>query len=87
MKITDVRAVSIEVEAAPATKPRVPRLSEVPEMVNPMHRYPEITRAEWYPSFTQKAACVITVEDGTWGLGTTMYSCLLYTSPRPRARG
>ena len=74
MKITDVRAVSIEVEAAPATKPRVPRLSEVPEMVNPMHRYPEITRAEWYPSFTQKAACVITVEDGTWGLGTTMYS-------------
>ena len=74
MKIVDVRAVQIRLAATPSTKSRVPRLTEGHGMVSPMHRYPEFTSADWSPQFGEKAVCVITAEDGTWGFGMTMHS-------------
>lgn len=73
MKIVDVRAVPITHTAIPSTKPRVPRVADTPEMVTPMHRYPEHAERPFHLG-GEKAACVITAEDGTWGFGMTMYS-------------
>jgi len=42
------------------------------EIANPMSRYPRFKaqRSLWMPGW-KTAACVVTAEDGTWGLGTT----------------
>lgn len=44
------------------------------EIANPMSRYPEYKprRSLWTPGF-KTVACVVTAEDGTWGLGATGY--------------
>ena len=40
---------------------------------SPMARYPELKRSAWSNRW-QRAACVVTAEDGTWGFGLTNHS-------------
>ena len=69
MKIKEIRASAIDMTPRPTTRPRVPR-QESNGFVSPMNRYPEFGRAAWSNPWT-RVACVVTAEDGTWGLGIT----------------
>ncbi len=76
MKIKEIRAVPVVFPPAPESKvkPRRPSWVEGTEVANPMSRYPKykphrsLWRAPWHA-----VACVVTAEDGTWGLGMTGY--------------
>ena len=71
MKIKEIRAAAIDVTPRPKTPPRVPR-REVPGFVSPMSRYPDFPRTRWASHWT-RTACVVTAEDGTFGLGLTIH--------------
>ncbi|HVC34059.1 MAG TPA: mandelate racemase/muconate lactonizing enzyme family protein [Chloroflexota bacterium] len=71
MKIKEVRAAAVDVTPRPTTPPRVPRQT-VNGFVSPMSRYPEMPRSRW-ASRWKRTACVVTAEDGTWGLGLTTH--------------
>jgi L-rhamnonate dehydratase len=74
MKITEIRAVAVDIAPKPRTKPRVQKQA-VPDLGGPMARYPELRRAEWMPGRRWKrTACLVTAEDGTFGLGLTLFS-------------
>ena len=75
MKIKEIRAATIRLpEETSDTKPRRPSWAESATLANPMSRYPkyEAHRSLWRPSWEQ-VACLVTAEDGTWGLGMTAY--------------
>jgi len=75
MRIREIRAALVDITPRPKTKPRAPRLAEGGEFISPMSRYPEFRerRASWSASPKWKrAACVVTAEDGTWGMGLTI---------------
>ena len=76
MKIKEVRAVAVDIAPRPVTTPRVPRLDDVPDWVSPMARYPEFRKSDWRAGGGRwsRTACVVTAEDGTWGLGLTQFS-------------
>jgi L-rhamnonate dehydratase len=77
MKIKEIRALPIDITPQPKTEPRVPRVAEAGIAVSPMLRYAEYgrNRAAWAPGqHWKRVACVVTAEDGTWGLGLTLYS-------------
>lgn len=69
MKIKEIRAVAVDLTPEQTTAPRVPKL-ETDGFISPMARYPEFNRAGWNANWT-RTACVVTAEDGTWGLGIT----------------
>lgn len=69
MKIKAIHAAAVNVTPKPKTPTRVPRQT-VNGFVSPMARYPEIPRSRWAGHWT-RTACVVTAEDGTWGLGLT----------------
>jgi L-rhamnonate dehydratase len=71
MKIQSIRATMIDLKPRSTTTPRVPR-QEVDGFVSPMARYPEFRRTDW-ASRWKRTACVVTAEDGTWGLGVTVH--------------
>ena len=76
MKIKEIRAASIRFpEIATASRPRRPSWAEGAEVANPMSRYPKFKalRSSWRPPWEQ-TACVVTAEDGTWGVGLTTHS-------------
>ena len=54
---------------------RRPSWADSTEVANPMSRYPRYKRHRglWAPSWPP-LACVVTAEDGTWGLGMTTHS-------------
>jgi L-rhamnonate dehydratase len=68
VKIKEIRAATIDLRPRPTTRPRVPKL-QTEGFVSPMARYPEFRRADWTARWT-RTACVVTAEDGTWGLGS-----------------
>lgn len=70
MKIKEIRAVAVNIKPQPKTKPRVERMSDA-TFVGPMERYPEFVKADWTNPWGN-IACVVTAEDGTWGLGLTV---------------
>ncbi len=72
MKIKDIRAVAVNISPAQKTEPRVPKLS-TDGFISPMARYSEFKRSGWNPNWT-RAACVVTAQDGTWGVGFTNHS-------------
>ena len=72
MKIKSVRAAAIDLAVHPRTQPRVPKLA-TEGFISPMARYPDFKRSDWGSGWT-RAACVVTAEDGTWGLGFTVHS-------------
>jgi L-rhamnonate dehydratase len=76
MKIKEIKAAAIRLpEPARKTKPRRPSWAEGAEVANPMSRYPKYKplRRLWMPHWEQ-VACIVTAEDGAWGLGMTGYS-------------
>lgn len=73
MKIKDVRAVAVDIRPPMKTTPRVPKL-DVPGWVSPMRRYPEFGRSEINAQSWKRTACVVTAEDGTFGIGITNHS-------------
>ena len=73
MEITEVRAFPIDTKPSPTTQPRVPRRSDAPPIVSPLHRYADLPSA-WPPHRWSNTACIVTAEDGTWGFGLGMHS-------------
>ena len=75
MKIKEIRAAAVDISPTPRTPSRVPR-REVPDWVSPMMRYPEVRKSDWSGGggSWRRTACVVTAEDGTWGLGFTQFS-------------
>jgi len=71
MNIKEIRAVAVDITPHPRTTPRVPRQT-VNGFVSPMARYPELPRSSWGNRW-KRTACVVTAEDGTWGLGLTTH--------------
>lgn len=69
MQIRSVRAATVDVTPRPATSPRVPRQA-TGGFVSPLARYPELPRARWTAPW-RRCACLVTADDGTWGLGLT----------------
>ena len=71
MNISSVRAVPIRLAPNPTTPPRVAKDPAGGHFVSPMDRYtydkPGRSWAEGWP----RTACVVTADDGTWGLGFT----------------
>ena len=72
MKIKSVKAVSVDLAPSPRTTPRAPK-QQVPDWVSPMMGYSEFSKADWNAPWG-RTACVVTAEDGTWGLGITVNS-------------
>ena len=74
MKITDIRAVRLEVppsETPPQGSLRAGWAKDA-EVANPMSRYARFKRHRnlWTPKWGD-VWCKVTLEDGTWGLGHT----------------
>jgi len=78
MRIKEIRALAIDITPQPKTPPRVPRVPGAAGFVAPMGRYADYTQdqrtrfagaARW-----KRAACIVTAEDGTWGMGLTILS-------------
>jgi len=77
MKIKEIRAFAIDLKPNIKTKPRVPRRKDTPAWVSPVMRYPEFRfrKSDWMADQRwNRTACVVTAEDGTWGLGLTYFS-------------
>ena len=72
MRIKSIKAVAVDLRPNPTTAPRVPR-QQVPDWVSPMMGYSEFSKADWSAPWG-RTACVVTAEDGTWGLGITTNS-------------
>ena len=73
MKIKSIKAIAVNLSPNPKTQPRVELDANGGYFVNPMDRYKYDIK---YRSGTNwnRVACVVTAEDGTWGLGTTIHS-------------
>ena len=71
MKIKDIRAAAIDIKPQPKTIPTSPKLVNE-GFATPMSRYPDFRRANWTTGW-QQTACIVTAEDGTWGLGLTVH--------------
>lgn len=71
MKIKEIRAAAIDIAPRPTTQPRVPK-QPIAGFGSPMARYPDIRRASWSNPW-HRTACVVTAEDGTFGLGITTH--------------
>src|SRR5437764_463607 len=75
MKITDVRAVKIEIpDRQEQTVGRTRSWAHEAEVANPMSRYPRYKRHRglWRPKWAE-VWCRVTLEDGTWGLGQSAH--------------
>ena len=74
MKIKSIKAIPVDLRPTPTSKPRVQRDPNGGYFVSPMDRYKyEIPERSWQADWT-RTACVVTAEDGTWGLGITLAS-------------
>ena len=73
MKIKSIKAIAVNLSPNPKTQPRVELDANGGYFVSPMDRYKYDIK---YRSSTNwnRVACVVTAEDGTWGLGTTIHS-------------
>lgn len=71
MKIREIRAAAIDITPRPTTQPRVPK-QPTEGFGSPMARYPDIRRAAWSNPW-RRTACVVTADDGTFGLGITTH--------------
>ena len=76
MKIKSVRTLPIDITPRPTTPPRAEPRHD-PAFVSPTWRYPEFREAgrsrSPHARWT-RLACIVTAEDGTWGLGLTIIS-------------
>jgi len=72
LKIKEIRAAVVDLTPEGKTEPRVPEL-KTDGFTSPMARYPDFKQGDWNPGWG-RVACVVTAEDGTWGLGLTTHS-------------
>ena len=74
MKIKEVRAAQIDIAPKPKSKPRAPKLAEAVGIASPLGRYSTPSRppSSWSATW-KRTACVVTADDGTWGLGISLY--------------
>jgi L-rhamnonate dehydratase len=76
MKITEIRAVRVNLPAREAkSTPRRPSWGTNDEVANPMSRFPKVKRHRslWNNPGWEEVYCKVTLEDGTWGLGSTSH--------------
>ena len=76
MKIKEFVAFPVELPGgAPDAPARRPSSAQSTEIAGPMSRYSRYKRphSHWRPNWPA-LACVVTAEDGTWGLGLTTHS-------------
>src|SRR5262245_35152136 len=75
MKITEIRTMRLNMPPQPPAKSlaRRPSWAEEAEVANPMSRFPKVKRHRslWLPNKWESVWCKVTLEDGTWGLGST----------------
>ena len=69
MKIKSIKAIAVNLSPKPKTQPRVELDPKGGYFVNPMDRYKYDPKYRSGTNWT-RVACVVTAEDGTWGLGT-----------------
>ena len=76
MKIKEIRAVPIELRPNMKTQPRVPMIENAPDWVSPMLRYAEYQKSNLAAGGGNwsRTACIVTADDGTWGLGLGLFS-------------
>ena len=69
MKIKEIRAAAVTLTPPMKTEPRVPAIPGAGHFTSPMARYEsEFPNRSWTEGWG-RAACVVTAEDGTWGVG------------------
>lgn len=69
MKIKEIRAAAVTLTPPMKTEPRVPAIPGAGHFTSPMARYEnEFPNRNWSEPW-DRAACVVTAEDGTWGVG------------------
>ena len=74
MKIKSIKAVPVDLSPGPTTPARVQPDPNGGYFVSPMDRYKyDIPERNWQAEWT-RTACIVTAEDGTWGLGITLAS-------------
>jgi len=71
MKIKEIRAAAIDISPKLVTQPRVPKVP-TEGIGSVMARYPDVKRATWGNPW-KRTACVVTADDGTFGLGITTH--------------
>ena len=72
MKIKSIKAVEINLNPAPTTPPRAHQPASKLVTTRPLDRYS--ARSQFgFPVLRERAAVVITAEDGTWGFGITIH--------------
>jgi len=69
MKIKSVKAFPINVSPTPTTMPRVEEDPNRGYFASPMDRYASDRPGRTWSDSWNKVACVVTADDGTWGLG------------------
>ncbi len=74
MKIKSIKAIPVNLAPIPKTKPRVAPDLDGGYFVSPMDRYKYDSPGRTWTANWNKAACIVTAEDGTWGLGITVAS-------------
>ena len=74
MKIKSIKAIPVNLAPIPKTKPRVAPDPNAGYFVSPMDRYKYDSPGRTWKDPWTKAACIVTAEDGTWGLGITVGS-------------
>ncbi len=76
MKIKEIRAFKIKLpeDNLSNSNEKRPPWTETAEVANPLSRYPKYKRRSlWTPKLGQ-IACIVTAEDGSWGIGLTTHS-------------
>ena len=72
MKIQSMRAIEVDFNPQPTTKPRSPSRGDVLDMARPLNRYPGL--ADYgFPRMWTRTAVIVTAENGEWGFGLTVH--------------
>ena len=74
MKIKSIKAIPVDLRPSPTTKPRVQPDPNGGYFVSPMDRYKYDSPDRTWKDNWVRTACIVTAEDGTWGLGITVAS-------------
>ena len=74
MKIKEIRAAAVTLTPPMKTEPRVPAIPGAGHFTSPMARYKDEFGGRGWSESWDRTACVVTAEDGTWGVGFTTVS-------------
>ena len=74
MKIKEIRAAAVTLTPPMKTEPRVPAIPGAGHFTSPMARYKDEFGGRGWSENWDRTACVVTAEDGTWGVGFTTVS-------------